>query len=87
MNTSKSMLKEFIENLQKNLGYFTIKPNITLVEMFGIICMIFLGIWLWNAIKFTYCDFESDFKCEVIHGVGLVIPGTAVITVWFNTDN
>lgn len=50
------------------------------------IWMIFLGSWIWNAVKLTSCDFKSDFRCEVIHGIGLVVPVAATITVWFNTD-
>ena len=55
-------------------------------------------IWFWlivalgciggyglNAYKLTQCDFESPYKCEVVHGVGLV-PPLWVATVWFDTD-
>ena len=46
-----------------------------------------VGLWAWNGVKLASCDFESDYKCEAIHGVGLVIPPTSVITVWFGDDN
>lgn len=49
--------------------------------------LFFAGSWVWNAIKFTSCDFESDFRCEVIHGAGLFVPGLSIITVWFDTDD
>ena len=39
-----------------------------------------------NAIKFTECDFEKDYKCEVIHGIGLIPSPAAIFTVWFDTD-
>lgn len=42
--------------------------------------------WVWNGVKFTNCDFESDYKCEIIHGAGVFIPPASWITVWFGTD-
>lgn len=48
--------------------------------------MLFLVSWIWNAVKFTSCDFESDFRCEVVHGIGLFVPMAAMVTVWFDTD-
>ena len=42
--------------------------------------------YVWNAVKLSNCDFESDFKCEVIHGVGLVAPPASYVTVWFDDD-
>jgi len=52
-----------------------------------IIFVILVTPWLWNVVKFVSCDFESDWKCEVIHGVGVVVPPAAYITVWFATDS
>jgi len=43
--------------------------------------------WIWNAVKFVGCDFESDYKCEAIHATGVFIPPAAYITVWFDSDN
>ncbi len=45
-----------------------------------------LGCWVMNVVKLTNCDFESDYKCEVIHGVGLIGAPVSLITVWFETD-
>jgi len=42
--------------------------------------------WLGNAYYLTQCDFESDYKCEIVHGVGVVVPVAAPITVWSSTD-
>ena len=42
--------------------------------------------WIWNGFKFASCDFESDYKCEAIHGIGVVVPPAAFITVWFGSD-
>ena len=43
--------------------------------------------WIWNAVKFTDCDFTSDYKCEVIHGTGVFVPPAAFLTVWFEDDS
>ena len=43
--------------------------------------------WIWNGVKFLGCDFESDYKCEAIHGIGVVIPPAAFITVWVDSDS
>jgi len=42
--------------------------------------------WIWNAAKFASCDFESNWKCEAIHAIGIFIPPAAYITVWFGDD-
>jgi len=42
--------------------------------------------WVWNVEKLTECDFKSDFKCELIHGIGFAVPPTSWVTVWFDTD-
>ncbi len=43
-----------------------------------IVIVIFSSPWVVNAWKLSDCDFEGNLKCEFIHGVGLVIPPTAV---------
>lgn len=43
--------------------------------------------WLINVWKLSDCDFVSDYKCEFVHGVGLVVPPSAIITVWFDDDS
>lgn len=42
--------------------------------------------YVWNVYKLAGCDFESNYKCEVIHLIGAVIPPTAYVTVWFDDD-
>lgn len=44
------------------------------------------GSWVVNSIKLTACDFESDYRCEFIHGVGLFFAPLSVVTVWFDDD-
>lgn len=43
----------------------------------GVIC------WIVNLVKFIGCDFDSPWKEELIHAVGIFIPPASVITVWF----
>jgi hypothetical protein len=43
--------------------------------------------WIWNGVKFLSCDFESDYKCEAVHGAGVLIPPVSFITVWFDDDS
>ena len=43
--------------------------------------------WFINASKFLNCDFESNYKCEAIHGVGLLMPPASYITAWFPSDS
>ena len=40
----------------------------------------------WNAFKFASCDFEANYRCEAIHGVGVIVAPLAVVTVWFDDD-
>lgn len=51
-----------------------------------LILILLMTPWVWNAVKFSNCDFESDYKCEVIHGIGVGVPPAAYVTVWFDTD-
>lgn len=41
--------------------------------------------WSVNIIMFTECDFRPDYKCEVLHGLG-IIPMFAPLTIWFGVD-
>ncbi len=44
-------------------------------------------IWPANLYRLTQCDFEENYKCEVLHSLGVIIPPTAIITVWFGDDS
>lgn len=44
-----------------------------------------IGSYIVNAMKLSDCDFESPYRCELIHVIGL-IPPAQVVTVWFATD-
>ncbi len=53
----------------------------------GIITLVFFFAiafsWIGNLYKLTQCDFESPWKGEAIHAVGLFGPAS-LITVWFS---
>lgn len=59
------------------------------MKVFGTLLLVVLMCtpYVWNVVKFVNCDFESNYKCEAIHGIGAVIPPAAFITVWFADDS
>lgn len=66
------------------------QKGVTLVEMLFVIIVVFiLAVWPTNFYRLTQCDFsmQKDWKCEIIHGIGVLIPPASFITVWFGTDN
>ena len=50
------------------------------------VIIISIAPYIWNGVKFASCDFEAGWKCEVIHGIGVVVPPASLITVWFADD-
>ncbi len=55
--------------------------------MLVIVFMLLAAPWVINAVKFAGCDFESNYKCEAIHGIGVFIPPASWVTVWFDSDS
>ncbi len=51
----------------------------------ALIVLLLIGMWVVNLVKLTDCDFEPNYRCEVLHGIGIALP-LAVVTVWFDTD-
>lgn len=48
-----------------------------------VIMWLFLTVsWIKNIYELTECDFESPYKCEVIHGIGIPIPPVSWISAW-----
>lgn len=39
--------------------------------------------WVKNIIKLADCDFQTPYKAEVIHAVG-ILPPVGMITGWMN---
>jgi len=59
----------------------------TITELLLLIAIIaVIGSYLVNVIKFTQCDFEAPYQCEIVHGAGLLPLPIAPLTVWFSSD-
>lgn len=66
--------------MNKQSGFTSVELILVIVFFGGIIS------WIWNIVKLSDCDFEADYRCEVIHGIG-VIPAVAPFVVWFDDDS
>ena len=55
----------------KELGYL-VATVLIFVLIFG---------YFKNIYKLTQCDFEPPYKCEVVHGLG-IIPLVGIVTGW-----
>lgn len=51
-----------------------------------IVLILALTPYVNNAYDLSQCDFESPYRCEVIHGVGVALPPTSLVTMWFDND-
>lgn len=58
----------------KNMKGFTLFEIIVFIALI----ILFVG-WVKNIIKLSKCDFESPYKCEVFHTIGIIPPLGAVI--------
>jgi hypothetical protein len=58
------------------------------MSRFNVLLLIslFSVTFVLNGYKLSQCDFREDYKCEVIHSIGVFIPTASVITVFFDTD-
>lgn len=52
----------------------------------ALLVILILSSWMVNLMQFVRCDFEPGYRCEALHGIGLV-PAFAPITVWFKDDS
>lgn len=60
----------------------------TPAALFGLAFVVFfVGSWCVNLYKLIQCDFESDYKCEVVHAVGVFLAPASVVTVWIDDDS
>ena len=63
------------------------QTGFTIIELMTLTFITVLLIsWPVNLWKFTNCDFESPFKCEISHALGL-IPVFSPFVVWVGDDN
>ena len=56
------------------------------ILLYLVVIVVGFAPYLINGYKLAGCDFESDYKCEVIHSIGVVVPPSSLITVWFDDD-
>jgi prepilin-type N-terminal cleavage/methylation domain-containing protein len=56
----------------------------TLIEVLFVTIVLAIS-WVINIYKFTECDFKENYRCEILHGIGLV-PMFAPVVLWFGTD-
>ena len=59
------------------------------MKNFGYLLLMFIicGPYIINAYKLSNCDFEADYKCEALHTIGVLVPPSAFVTVWFDDDS
>ena len=63
------------------------KKVFALIEMLIVIVIIWeIVTWIWSTVKLASCDFEPNYRCEVIHGIGVAVPPLSIVTVWFGDD-
>jgi hypothetical protein len=63
------------------------KQGFTIIEMIITVFFFFFFVtWPINFYKFTKCDFKGDYKCEITHGIGVVVFIASPITLWTGTD-
>jgi hypothetical protein len=43
--------------------------------------------WVVNLNQLIDCDYDAPYKCEIVHGIGLVIPIASLATVWVGDDS
>jgi len=65
-----------------------IKVTLSLGGMILVLAFMLFAVctFLINAYKLTQCDYESPWKCEAVHALGLFIPPLSLITVWSDDD-
>jgi hypothetical protein len=49
----------------------------------GVIVILMVVAYVVNFLKFIENDFEAPYKSEIINGIGVFMPPSAIITVWF----
>jgi len=54
--------------------------------IYNLLALAIITAWFVNGYKFVSCDFESNYRCEVIHAAGVAVPPFSLATVWFGSD-
>ncbi|MCP4475431.1 MAG: hypothetical protein GY821_12865 [Gammaproteobacteria bacterium] len=55
------------------------KASIIIFLIWAVIVIAIGTGWVKNIVKLTRCDFESPYKAEVMHGLGIIPPIGAVM--------
>ena len=45
--------------------------------------LLYFVSWIFNLIQLCMCDFDAPYKEEIIHAVGVFVPYTSFVTMWF----
>jgi len=53
----------------------------SMLRIQGAIAVFFLACWIVNLVKLLSCDFDSPWKDEIVHAIGL-IPPCSLVTAW-----
>ena len=57
------------------------------LKIFVWVVVLSLGVlYITNVYKLFQCDFKSPYKCEVIHGIGVIIPPLSSVSAWFEEE-
>ena len=70
--------------MRKRKVSFAASP--TLWALVGLVWLYCIGAWLANAVKLAECDFGPDYRCEIIHGIGVIVPPLSSVTAWVGGD-
>ena len=60
------------------------KPKYLVI--WSVVIITIVVCWLGNTVKFVECDYDLPLNCEIIHGVGLIMPPASVVTVFYGSD-
>lgn len=50
-----------------------------------VLSLLVIIAWITNLSKLVDCDFKPDYKCEVVHAIG-IIPAMSIFAVWVDSD-
>jgi len=55
--------------------------------VYAVLMLLGLTAFGINIKKLAECDFDAPYKCEIIHGAGVLFPPLSVFTVWYKSEN
>jgi len=57
------------------------------IIFYMLLLLLLAASWFINGMRFMDCNFEPNYRCEAIHGIGIIMPPASYITVWFADDD